>query len=137
MTNEEVLSFVVVTEDHWLWIGTVGNYGYGVCHWKAPGKTLTLTNAHRVVYQILVGPLSNKEILHHTKECGVKLCVRPGHTVPQLRSEHEDAAPMLRKNQTHCKYGHEFTEENTQHHTNSITKRKSRSCRKCRLLRPT
>ncbi|KKL04477.1 hypothetical protein LCGC14_2615630, partial [marine sediment metagenome] len=54
-------------EGCWLWTGAIQQKGYGVAWWNQ--KTLA---AHRLVYQLLVGPITN-ETLDHL--CRVRHCV--------------------------------------------------------------
>lgn len=61
----------------WLWSGARNDGGYGV-HGGA--------GAHRVVYEILVGPIPQGRHLHH--KCQVPRCVNPDHLEPVTPAEH-------------------------------------------------
>lgn len=95
----------------WLWTGET---------WKGYGK-FGGGQAHRVIYQRVVGPVPDGLELDHT--CRVPTCVNPAHLEPVTRAEN-----MRRRSeaQTHCKRGHEFTPENTYR-----PKGGSRHCRAC------
>jgi hypothetical protein len=122
-------------DDCWPWQGAIQPAGYGQI-W-AGGK---LGLAHRVAYELLVGPIPDGlELDHlcHTRdtscrlgnECPHRRCVNPAHLepVPQVingersRSPHADNA-----RKTHCPQGHPYDEANTYHAPNG-----SRECRAC------
>ena len=81
----------------WLWIGGKDVTGYGKM--LAFGRIVL---AHRVAYELHVGPIPNDRTIHHV--CEVKLCVNPEHLVVITRSEHGG----LHSNHTDvCPRGHE------------------------------
>jgi hypothetical protein len=122
------------TETCWLWAGGISTTGYGHVWWD--GKTEL---AHRIAYQLLVGPIPRELTIDHLRElCGNRPCVKavadefgPAHLelvtlrVNNLRS---DSAGGKNARKTHCKHGHEFTLENTYVPPKKPT---SRYCRKC------
>jgi hypothetical protein len=109
----------------WLWKGYVGKRGYAVYTKLIDGKRPI---AHRYVYEALIGPIPEGMTLDHL--CGHPSCVNPEHLEPVtlrenvLRGTKNPTALNARK--THCKYGHEFTDENTWIY------RGYRHCRECR-----
>jgi hypothetical protein len=109
---------VRITTGCWQWTGGKDAYGYGAIY--RDGK---VAKAHRVSYEMHVGPIADGLVIDHL--CRNPGCVRPLHLDPV---EHgENTRRGLRKTQqTHCKWGHEFTPENTAQHTNG-----GRQCRKC------
>lgn len=99
------------TDSCWLWRGGLGASGYG----KYKGR-----QAHRVIYEELVGPIPDGLQLDHL--CRVLICVNPAHVEPVTDLENKRRRFAL---QTHCKRGHEFTEANT------YTGCGARQCRTC------
>ena len=108
----------------WLWLGSIaGGYGrYG----KGPGTTM----AHRIAWEMEHGPIPDGLELDHL--CRVRRCVNPSHLElvthreNVLRGEGIAAREAV---QTHCKYGHEFTPENT---LPQSCGRRGRRCRECK-----
>lgn len=70
--KERLLAWRQVTEKGcWEWTGCK-QYGYGV--WSAEGLP---KQVHRAAYILFVGPLADKEPLHH--KCANRACFRPDH----------------------------------------------------------
>jgi hypothetical protein len=112
--------------DCWLWTGSVGG-GYGRVLLRG-----TLWQAHRVVYELLVGPVPPGCVLHHT--CGNKRCCNPAHleVVTQAENVARDWAMRERRPRrlkNYCVKGHEFTQENTLWFSNHG--KQTRVCRVC------
>jgi hypothetical protein len=107
----------------WVWTGghRTSN-GYGRFQPTYPGPTIV---AHRIAYELLVGPIPEGLQLDHL--CRNRLCVNPAHLEPVTLIEN-----IRRARPTHCKHGHEFTPENTI----SVRSRPGRRhCRKCKYER--
>lgn len=69
------------TETCWLWTGPKQREGYGTI-WRGgrmPRK------AHRVAYELLVGPIPPGAMLDHL--CHVPACVRPDHLAPVTNAQ--------------------------------------------------
>jgi hypothetical protein len=96
----------------WMWTGGMCANGYGGAYYK--GRQ---TCAHRIVYEILVGPIPKGLQLDHL--CKVRRCVNPLHLEPvtpqenTLRSSAPDAQRRRHSAQTHCKNGHIYSADNT------------------------
>lgn len=87
----------------WEWIAARNANGYGIVGFRG-----TSGLAHRVVYELLAGPIPAGLVLDHT--CTFKPCVHPAHleAVPQVENARRWAA-----SRTHCKHGHRLTTANT------------------------
>lgn len=112
-----------VSDGCWLWEAAT-NKGYGF-FWLDGGTT----SAHRVACATFDDPIPDGLVSHH--RCGNKSCVRPDHIARVTQWENllkPDGGPA-RSNfvKTHCKHGHEFTEENTY-----VRPTGTRECRTCR-----
>lgn len=97
-------AYVVSPSGCWLWKKPTPN-GYG---------RVGLVWAHRLAYELLVGPIPTGLELDHL--CRAPACVNPAHLEPvthfeNLRRGNGPAAINARK--THCIRGHGFTAENT------------------------
>jgi hypothetical protein len=109
----------------WLWTGATGNPGgYGNVGFQGSTR-----GAHRVVYELLVGPVPDGLVLDHL--CRNRPCVNPDHLRPvtQLENVHAPGSlspSALRAKITHCPAGHEYNEANTRR-----SKRNERFCRAC------
>lgn len=91
------------SETCWLWTGPTLNTGYGTI--RHEGRD---TLAHRVAYELAVGPIPNGLTIDHL--CGNLLCCRPDHLEPVSRRENiRRAADARRLKRTACKAGHPLT----------------------------
>jgi hypothetical protein len=105
--------------------------GYSLIR-ESGGKT---RRAHRVAYELLVGPIgAGLQLDHgcHTRDlncpggvdCLHRRCINPHHLEPVTSRENTVRGGNSRK--THCANGHEFSAENTH-----VELRGTRACRAC------
>ena len=73
---------ILIADDCWLWTGACDRKGYGALRWQ--GKVL---RAHRVVYELLVGPVARGMQLDQL--CRVHACVKPQHLEQVDNSENQ------------------------------------------------
>lgn len=93
----------------WTWIGAINHDGYGQMY--LDGLTV---RAHRVSYVQHLGPIPEGLEIDHL--CRNRACINPFHLEPVLHAENirrSSEALGIRQYATHCKWGHEFTAENT------------------------
>lgn len=118
-----VLTKVLAGEGCWEWTGGHCSAGYGSKKWQ--GKE---TNAHRVVYEIMVGPIPEGLVLDHL--CQNKGCVRPSHLEPvtnYVNTMVRGTSPWAVKSRaTHCVHGHPLEGRNL-----IIRPEGGRRCRAC------
>lgn len=108
----------------WIWTGGRTGAGYGAI---SIGRRVAL--AHRYVYEHLIGPILAQTLDHL---CRVTLCVNPDHLEPVSMSENlrrGNGVTAKNARKTHCKYGHEFTPENT--YTHKTKNGIGRACKMC------
>lgn len=103
----------------WPWLGSVSKYGYGTTGWRRG----TEQQAHRAVYELLVGPIPDGLTLDHTchnkdrtcasgRACLHRRCVNPNHlaAVPAGENTLSGRSPSaLNASKTHCPQGHPYT----------------------------
>lgn len=97
----------------WLWKLSVGSHGYGQVGWWENGRS-RMVLAHRVSYELLVGPIPDGLQLDHL--CRVRLCVNPSHLEAVTQRENilrSDSPTAVNARKKHCHRGHEFTPQNT------------------------
>lgn len=124
--QKRLLNFTIDENGCWRWNGYLTEHGYGRIHWQKDAK------AHRVMYQLIYGKLDREQVLDHL--CRVHDCVNPRHLEPvtnyeNLRRGESWKIGVIRK--THCKFGHEFTPDNTISYVNIHSGLTSRNCRIC------
>lgn len=120
--EERFWYFTTKTDGCWSWHSTHVSSGYGVLSYK--GRQI---RAHRVAYELLVGPIPDTLVLDHL--CKNRGCVNPDHLEVVTKGENTlrgDGPSAMNLRKTHCKKGHEFTPENL---FNDKTGR--RCCRVC------
>ncbi len=115
-------------DECWEWLAGKNSRGYGA--FKLNKKTVT---ASRISWSLLNGEISSDIFVCHS--CDNPSCVNPNHLFTSDNQGNVD--DMIRKKRhqnqvkTHCKNGHEFTEENTY----LSPRTKWRNCRKCERVR--
>jgi hypothetical protein len=126
---------VVDVSGCWIWTGHVTSQGYGKFSWEGNARL-----AHRVAYQVLLGPVLPHQHLDHVRArgCMSRACCLPDHLEPvtpwvnNARSSSPSAA-NLRK--THCPKGHPLDGENVivVAGRTGNAQRKCRTCQRERL----
>lgn len=114
---DRIMAKTVEDRGCWLYVGARKPSGYA-----AIGNGGSVRNGHRLVYELLVGPIPSGMELDHL--CRVRECVNPAHLEPVTRNENG-----RRARKTHCKRGHEKSEANIY-----TSKRGIRHCRPCAAL---
>lgn len=93
----------LVGDDCWPWIGSASAQGYGRIYVHPDGPR----QAHRVLYEIMVGPIPDGLQLDHL--CKNPACVRPDHLEPVTGAENRrrsEGPAGINARKTHCKNGH-------------------------------
>lgn len=116
-------------ENCWLWTATKDQKGYGK-FWDGARQV----SAHRWALENLAGKKIPEGLLACHK-CDTPSCVNPDHIfigtpMDNMRDKIEKGRERPRRKLTHCKWGHEYTLENTKN-----SKTKGRSCRRCEIER--
>lgn len=112
-----------MTPDCIIFKGLLDKKGYGVV--RINNKNVFV---HRLAYLLAHGVWPR--VCRHT--CDEPACINPDHLLDgSLGDNNRDTVEHgrnLNANKTHCKYGHEFTEENTYVAPGQPNKRYCRSC---------
>lgn len=105
----------------WLWMGHLKPNGYGTLAIKQGGVWRT-QHAHRVSYEVYVGPISSGTDLDH--KCRNRACVNPQHLESVTRSENLARSPLMnrQREKTKCPRGHLYS---------GINNRGQRICAQC------
>jgi len=113
---------VVAPNGCWLWQKRLSR-GYGRLDQVIDGRPKGGL-AHRVSYELFVGPIPEGmqlDHLCHTRDracpggpsCLHRRCVNPEHLEPVTSAENTRRSPVNRALRTHCPQGHQYTEANT------------------------
>lgn len=109
----------------WEWTAYIDPAGYGRFRLRTHSAY-----AHRVSYELLVGPIPDGLTLDHL--CRNTRCVNPDHLEPVTQGENSRRARRFASRsaapRTHCKRGHAFDLANTYHGP------RGRNCRECNRL---
>ncbi len=89
----------------WLWTAGCNSLGYG--RTSEGGRDLY---AHRVVYELLIGPIPDGTELDHL--CRTPACVNPRHLEPVTHRENIRRGHFKRTEKTHCPAGHPYSGAN-------------------------
>jgi hypothetical protein len=110
----EIIESKIIPEPNsgcWLWIAGVRDKAEGYGGMGYAGKTW---RSHKLVYTLLRGEVPEGLLLDH--DCRNRICCNPDHLIPRTWKQNiHRGEGIAAKNlvKTHCKYGHEFTPENT------------------------
>jgi HNH endonuclease len=86
----------------WDWTGGITGNGYGYIY--LDGRGTPRVAAHRVAYELLVGPIPPGLQIDHL--CRNRRCVNPLHLEVVTQTENVRRGANHWRNLTHCKYGH-------------------------------
>ncbi len=109
--------------DCWEWTASL-SHGYG--QFWIQGANPQRQKAHRVAYEMIVGPIPEGLQIDHL--CRNRACVNPSHMQPVTRRENlirGNGFAGLNDRKTHCPRGHEYIPSNT------ILWQGKRKCRSC------
>jgi hypothetical protein len=113
----------------WPWLASKDSYGYGMD--RRDGRT---THAHRISYELLVGPIPPGLVLDHFRlnpgprqaPCS-RACVNPSHAEPATNAENVlrgGGITATHARKTRCPGGHVYDKK----------RRGGRACRRCLAL---
>jgi hypothetical protein len=121
MTPGEFRALLGPNGDCLLWTGAIASTGYG--------RLGDLRYAHRLAYELLVGPIPEGHQVDHVAARGrrSRLCCRPEHLEAVTQAENIRRQPNVidQLARTHCPKGHPSDEANTR------VRRGKRDCRRC------
>jgi hypothetical protein len=116
-----VMKKFTVGDGCWTWKGSLDKHGYGVFFEKNAntGSKMKGYAAHRLVYEMLVGPIPKGLVIDHL--CRNPSCVNPSHLEPVTQGENvrrgniTETSRIRREERlvtvTHCRRGHEYAVE--------------------------
>lgn len=132
---------VAISDGCWEWTGLRDRAGYGRIGALVSQKWRSL-GTHRLSFVLHNGDIPPGICVCH--RCDNPGCVRPDHlflgtvadNMRDMKTKGRAANPLAtaRRNQTHCKHGHEYTAENTQliRGRNGRVERRCKACYRAR-----
>lgn len=112
-----------------IWQRAKSKKGYGYAHRvisEKPRQYETLT-AHKMIWEEEYGPVPFGFELAH--KCNQRDCGELEHLLLITHADHLGLYTVVREKKTHCKWGHEYTPENTKVRNRGLYV--IRSCRQC------
>lgn len=115
----------------WEWTASQNGRGYGQFYISGGRAKPIKKGAHVFAFEYYVGPIDKGKQIDH--KCSVTYCVNPEHLQQVDFCENMNLAAQRKENycsaKTHCKWGHEFTKENT--HLYNRRGKIERVCKQC------
>lgn len=114
----------------WRWTANKNGDGpYGSVTWEGQSR-----RAHRVIYELLVGPIPDGHVLDHLlpRDCIGTLCCWPGHVEPvtgEVNMLRGVSGPAVNARKEVCIRGHRLVGENVR--VRIVGGRQSRQCVPC------
>lgn len=125
-STDRFWSRVEKSDGCWNWLAATTRKGYGQVSVQGVHK-----RAHRVAYELLVGPIPEGLTLDHT--CRNPRCVNPAHLEPVTSRENVlrgEGISARNARKTRCKRGHPLSGENL--YTTPSGQRRCQECAKAR-----
>lgn len=126
--HEKFLSKIRVSGECWEWQGGVRDNGYAIM-WVDDMDY----QAQRLSYDLFSGIKDKSKVIDHI--CMNKKCVNPEHlrevTEKVNALENSFSPGALNKRKTHCKRGHELSEENGMYQYTNYNGENARRCMIC------
>jgi hypothetical protein len=113
----------------WLWLGTIGDDGYG--RFARGSRADGMVVAHKMAWTLVRGPVPPGLQLDHL--CRNRACVRPDHLEPVTQQENVRrgiGVSAMNARKTGCPKGHPYDDINTY-----VTPGGGRQCRTCNKAR--
>jgi hypothetical protein len=121
-------SHFVEDAGHWRWTAAKDRDGYGQYGYRMPGDIHRRHRVHRLVFQLLVGPIPHGYVIDHL--CHVRACAYPAHLEAVTINENSRRSSSNQR-QDYCVKGHPLMDANLYVQPSTG----QRSCRECRLER--
>lgn len=124
---DKLVGKFTIGDDCWEWTAGIDGAGYGQLAVQN-GEGKTSAKAHRLVYELLRGPIPEGLELDHL--CRNRRCVKPGHLEPVTHAENvsRGRAGAHHAAKTHCPQGHPYDEANTYVRKDRVNRRQCRAC---------